>query len=105
MTNLYYNFMNYLNYKFSYQNVFVCFCRFFSKRSRNSRETKSLFLAQIKLKPCIVGQSRKDAALAKPLDAEVILWLKDHSNRDHPEILKMHARFINRYPSGKILKQ
>ena len=66
---------------------------------------KSLFLAQIKLKPCIAGQSRKDAALAKPLDAEVILWLKDHSNRDHPEILKMHARFINRYPSGKILKQ
>ena len=53
----------------------------------------------------MAGQSRKDAALANPLDAEVILWLKDHSNRDHPEILKMHARFINRYPSGKILKQ
>ena len=51
------------------------------------------------------GQSHKAASLSPPLDVEVLLWLQERTGRDSSEILRMYTRFINLYPSGKILKQ
>ena len=55
--------------------------------------------------PYFPGQSHKPAAPAPPLDVEELLWLKEHTMRDHSEIMRMFTRFINLYPSGKIFQQ